>query len=594
MLKQLKLALLTVLLFQTIVCTTLEANNNKELTTHEITALINETESLRLIDIEKFKNNILYLNQYSSQFTPFQSCNFKILEIYNAAFIGNYEMAKSELIKLFNKCDNISNKVKIKTVLANIQVISHEYNQSINSLDYAISHLNQIEDKKLKLSVYSVSALVYRLINQYDLSLKFSQLVINNNPNIKFLCEAHTNINRIKINTLKVDINKSEIFDSIKLCEENNQFLLSNLLRIDWLNYILKKNNGNKIKVQDILSQLQKYDEQIENTGYSNLISIKNSIFALIYSELNQQTNMLIYANLVLNENHKSGATKQKIQILSLLVEHYKKIGNHELALQYLQEKNLSQEYMMNDKQAKNMAYQNVKHNNLAKTHEIEYLNNSNRLLALENTLNNKTSIIQKLIISFLIFLFGVVFLWIIKVKKTQVVYKHISETDSMTGIYNRKGFKDFIEDILINAKKTDTPIAYAIFDLDNFKGINDKFGHIKGDWVIKNTIKQCQLIQNDKITFGRIGGEEFAIAMRDSNSDELAVFCEKCRKLIANIDSTPTGYDFSVSASFGVTSTIISGYVYSDLMTDADKAMYDAKIAGRNMVVNYKQNTIN
>jgi diguanylate cyclase (GGDEF)-like protein len=95
-------------------------------------------------------------------------------------------------------------------------------------------------------------------------------------------------------------------------------------------------------------------------------------------------------------------------------------------------------------------------------------------------------------------------------------------------------------------------------------------------------------------VTFGRIGGEEFAIVMRDSSSNELAKFCEECRKLIANIDSSPTGYDFSVSASFGVTSTTISGYVYSDLMTDADNAMYDAKAAGRNMVVNFQNNKIN
>ena len=132
-----------------------------------------------------------------------------------------------------------------------------------------------------------------------------------------------------------------------------------------------------------------------------------------------------------------------------------------------------------------------------------------------------------------------------------------MSETDAMTGIYNRNGLKDYIEEILASAKKGDRSIAYAIFDLDYFKKINDLYGHIKGDWVIKNTIKQCQLIQNDKVTFGRIGGEEFAIVMRDSSSNELAEFCEECRKLIANIDSTPTGHDFSVSASFGVTSTI-------------------------------------
>jgi diguanylate cyclase (GGDEF)-like protein len=569
-------------------------NNIKVLTELELTSLIDKTETLRHIDIEKYKNNIISLNQYSSQFTPIQYCNFKLLQIYNLAFIGDFEVAKSELIKLFNQCDKISTKVKIKSVLANLQVISHEYDESINNLDYAISHLNQIKEKKLKLSVYSVSALVYRLINQYELSLKFSQLILNNNPNNNYSCDANNNINRIKVNTNQADIKDSDIIESIEQCEEIGEFLDSNMLRLDWFKYKLDKYKDDKESIQDILSQLEKHNDQIDNTGYANLISIKNSIFALIYYELDQNTKMLEHANLVLNENKKTGVTKQKIDVLSLLVEHYKKIGDNDLAFKYLEEKNYSQEDLMNDKQAKIMAYQNVKHNNLAKTHEIEHLNHENNLLALENTVNHKTSIIQQLIISLLVALFSFVVFWIIRVKKTQAMYKHMSETDGMTNIYNRKGLKDYIEEMLASAKKGDRSIAYAIFDLDYFKKINDLYGHIKGDWVIKNTIKQCQLIQSDKVTFGRIGGEEFAIVMRDSSSDELAEFCEECRKLIANIDSSPTGYDFSVSASFGVTSTTISGYVYSDLMTDADKAMYDAKTAGRNMVVNFQNNKIN
>ena len=145
----------------------------------------------------------------------------------------------------------------------------------------------------------------------------------------------------------------------------------------------------------------------------------------------------------------------------------------------------------------------------------------------------------------------------------------------------------------MLQSKKEGRSVALAIFDLDNFKRINDNYGHLKGDWVIKKTITQCQLVQNDKITIGRIGGEEFAMIMRDSTSEELSEFVEECRNMIENIDSSSTGHDFVITASFGVTSTNASGYVYSKLLSDADHAMYDAKTSGRNMVINYKYNPI-
>jgi diguanylate cyclase (GGDEF)-like protein len=572
-----------------------EENFNIEaLNSSQITSLLQQTEVIRTSKINLFKDSMQVLKSHHKQFNSFQQCYYDYLVAYEHGYDGEHLLSKDMLLAQLNKCNDISITIRIKATLSNLYAISNEYELAIDNLDYSISHLKYINDKNLKHIVYSIASLVYRLLEQDELSLKFSKLLINDSPSKKSLCKALTNKYRISIKQGDNDLDQDKISESIKICEQSDELIYSNLMRLDWMDYTLNNSNLDITSLNNLLNELKNYELEINNTNYANLIIIKNNIYSNIYRKLGNTYEFLKYSKSILENTKSIGNTKQKIEVLNNLIVYYKENNNYIKALEYLEIKNTAEKIQFDAKTAKTMAFQKVKHNNLAKTHEIVYLNTQNNLLALENKLNNKISIIQKLVILILCFLTVFVILWIFKVQKTQSVYKHLSETDSMTGIFNRKGIKDYVEDLLVRAKASDTNIAYAIFDLDYFKSINDKYGHIKGDWVIKNTIIQCQLIQNDKVTFGRIGGEEFAIVMRDSDSDELAVFCEECRKLIANIDTTPTGHDFPVSASFGVTSTVISGYVYSDLMTDADKAMYDAKIAGRNMVVNYKFNTIN
>ncbi len=162
---------------------------------------------------------------------------------------------------------------------------------------------------------------------------------------------------------------------------------------------------------------------------------------------------------------------------------------------------------------------------------------------------------------------------------------------DPMTLIYNRKGLRDHMNYLLPYSEKKNEVIAYAIFDLDHFKNVNDEYGHVTGDWVIENVIKVSKKVKgtNEKITFGRLGGEEFAIIIRDSNLEELQGFCESCRQQIEKLDTAPTKFNFQITASFGLTTSKRSGYVYTNLLTHADTALYQAKDAGRNQIKIYQ-----
>jgi diguanylate cyclase (GGDEF)-like protein len=235
------------------------------------------------------------------------------------------------------------------------------------------------------------------------------------------------------------------------------------------------------------------------------------------------------------------------------------------------------------------MAYQTVKHDSLAKTHQITSLNQKNKLLLLENKLAQESKNSQRLI-NILLGILLLFFLFLIyRIRKQQQQYKKLSELDHMTLIYNRKGARDYMDYLLPYSENKKELIAYGIFDLDKFKKINDDYGHLTGDWVIQSVVTTCKGLNNAKVTFARLGGEEFSITIRDSSLDEIEQFSEQCRLAIYGIKTLDeTGHDFQISASFGITTTDISGYDYLMLMKHADSALYDSKNNGRNQISIY------
>ncbi len=553
--------------------------------TINIDELLAETDDVRISNVDLFHHNLNTLASYRQHaaFTDLQQCHHQYLVAYDLGFKGQYEQAKSILSDLFEQCEDLNSKVKSKLLLSNLQVISHEYGPAMNNLDYPISQINSISNNELKNRVYSKASLLYRLVDQPELSLKFAELLLNNQPSDAYYCNGLVAKYRILIKSGDQQNYAEKVRDSIDVCEQNNEYPLSHFLRLEWLDVQLEQSSNEQQK-QQILSELQAAEAQINQLQYQNLISIKDSIMAKIHWSLGDAEAAFRYANQSLMGSKDMGNTKQEVVALDVLVDYYRTNGQPEKAISLLIKKNASEKMQFDDRQAKTMAYLTIQHENLAKSHQINILNQKNVVLSLENELSEKTALVQQLIILTLLALVGFFVMWGIKHKKIQKLYKGLSERDHMTRIYNRKGLRDHMDELLPKAQQNNKVISLAIFDLDLFKNVNDEYGHITGDWVIKNVIKTCERLADESITLGRLGGEEFAIICQ-KNRQWLEKSCQQCRLAISEIDTEPTGHHFKITASFGVTSTLLSGYSYTHMLTDADEALYHAKNSGRNTV---------
>jgi diguanylate cyclase (GGDEF)-like protein len=158
------------------------------------------------------------------------------------------------------------------------------------------------------------------------------------------------------------------------------------------------------------------------------------------------------------------------------------------------------------------------------------------------------------------------------------------SETDLLSGLYNRRGFEDRVQSGLAAALRDGVPGSLVAADLDAFKGVNDNFGHAAGDAVIETFARLLRDAAPNSAIVGRTGGEEFSVYLPGTNLSAARLFAEGVRAGFAalEIDGLPAGH--RCTASFGVAET--GGLEsLSDLRRRADAALYAAKRGGRDRV---------
>lgn len=159
---------------------------------------------------------------------------------------------------------------------------------------------------------------------------------------------------------------------------------------------------------------------------------------------------------------------------------------------------------------------------------------------------------------------------------------KQLSETDGMTGVYNRRKMETLIAGALAEPRRKHWTFCVVMLDIDLFKSINDRFGHDSGDKVI---IDLCSIVRrsirgNDE--FARWGGEEFLILCRDTEKAEAALLSDRIR---VRLERHRFCHGSTVTASFGVAQAV-EGDTVESLVKRADQALYRAKDEGRNRVV--------
>lgn len=167
------------------------------------------------------------------------------------------------------------------------------------------------------------------------------------------------------------------------------------------------------------------------------------------------------------------------------------------------------------------------------------------------------------------------------ELKHNLELYKNISRYDKLTSLYNQAAFKEILQEEILNVKSTGSCLSLLMLDIDNFKKINDTYGHLVGDAVLTALGRILQSNSREEDIAARYGGEEFAILATNTSQENVFRMAENLRKRIENHDFPVVKH---VTTSIGCT-TYLPPEDPSEFIQRADFALYDAKRSNKNNV---------
>ncbi len=174
----------------------------------------------------------------------------------------------------------------------------------------------------------------------------------------------------------------------------------------------------------------------------------------------------------------------------------------------------------------------------------------------------------------------------ITSLKKAQTDLQELAAKDYLTDSFNRRYFLEMMDKEVQRAHRLGHPLAVILFDFDHFKYINDTFGHLAGDQVLKTTSDISQKYIRNMDLFGRFGGDEFMILLPET---DLARVREVAGRIMTSLHQTPIEIDgekIFVTVSMGISSTLNSEDTTESILKRTDQALYKAKEAGGNQIV--------
>jgi diguanylate cyclase (GGDEF)-like protein/PAS domain S-box-containing protein len=167
--------------------------------------------------------------------------------------------------------------------------------------------------------------------------------------------------------------------------------------------------------------------------------------------------------------------------------------------------------------------------------------------------------------------------------KERESRIQHLADHDALTGLLNRRLLEDRLQQSINLARRNDSMVAVMLIDLDGFKAVNDRYGHLMGDYVLRTVAKRLKDCVRESDTVARLGGDEFVVLLSGQRSaEDSSVVAEKILGALTE-PVAAGGRRFEIGASIGISISPRDGVSPESLLKHADAAMYRVKEAGKN-----------
>ncbi|MFY2763195.1 diguanylate cyclase [Arenimonas sp. MALMAid1274] len=545
-------------------------------------AMLRQAEQVRSADPQQFQALLGQLNSSVAAASPRQREQLRYLKAYHLAYTGRTDLAIKAAKALFDESQDAEVKFRAGSLIVNSYAITREFGEGLRYLDQTLALTDQISDAETRHHGWSAAAILYNQVGQYEQGLAFAERLLADQPSPRTRCFAVS----LRLESLyhlgPLPDEDAAIEAMTDECQRAGEVVAASFVR----GHLARRWAENGQRPRAIMMLLEHLPE-VEATRYPRLIGEIHSLLGVLYLQAGDSAMAKRHARLAVERSAGMSYSAPLVDAYRVLYESAVADGDTAAALEHHINYAAADKAYLDSVKARELAYQMVRNETQQKTQTIELLNNQNRVLQLEQQVNQKSRQATRLLIALLAVLLASIAYWAYKIKRMQVSLRHLAQTDALTGISNRRHFTDRAAEALAAGRKSGQDIGLVMLDLDNFKAINDQYGHAVGDWALKQVALVCgTLCRKGKPDLaGRLGGEEFAFLLVDCELARAAALAQEARKQIAAIDTASTGHVFRITASFGVAGTRDCGHDLDALLARADDALYRSKREGRDRV---------
>jgi diguanylate cyclase (GGDEF)-like protein len=475
---------------------------------------------------------------------------------------------------------SFKSRFQSNAALAAINAATQNWVDAFAAMDFLTENIDSVEDPEVKEQAHNAIINFYNSIDEKETVIKYGNSLIEGEHSTRFTCLLHMQLIVALVVSKDESLSEDRFAKALKFCEEAKEPIGLIAIYNHYATYLYDQG-----KIDAAYKVLQEHLDAVESTQYPPLLEEYYALMSKVFFLRNEYKKAQAYAYKVIGEDKDTGyAVISDIDAYEVLYKIAEKQQNYEQALTlhkaYAKAKSLN----LSSMNTKMLSIHKAKQDNLIKSNQITLLDAENSLLKAKAQLTKEESHKRNLIYLVLFMVFLVVAFWLYKKRSHYMELEKISKKDGLTGIANRHFFTITAANFIQQAKQHNTPISLIIFDLDDFKHINDNHGHKTGDLALKRAITAAQKGCCAKSFIGRLGGEEFGIIMPGFNLKKALSVAQLCRKEI-ELTNQSKQQAFRLTASFGVACAPTQAYDFDTLFETADNALYKSKKLGKNQV---------
>ena len=545
-------------------------------------AMFVRAESVKVTDHALFLSLLSQLHQQKALLSPEQRWHLRYLEAWQAAFSGDLDKAAPILQDTIDHAGDAALTTRSSALLSNVLARGRHYVEAYERASELTASLPGVTDHRARTEALLAIIQMLGMAGQNDLALKYveemkAEIVPGDN---RCMASSYA-LNELK-NAGKLSSTNAALHTAISVCLADKQTVYANTLRLDLADLLVDEGHANQA-----VALLKRIEPSIRFSGFEPHITGRDVNLAQAYSRMDNYASARQAALAAVAASDSGSFSWQLQAAFEVLYGIEKRAGHDRVALSYYEKYVAQYKAGMDDAKTRALAYQMVKQDVLAKKMKLETLAKQNRILELRQALASQAQETSRLFIALLLLVLAFIIAVMFWLRRSQLRFRRMARHDGLTASYNRGYFFDEATRTLRRLHKAGADACLVALDLDHFKQVNDTYGHAAGDEVLRRVVAICRQELRASDVLGRLGGEEFGILMPGCSRDQGAAIATRIRQALAGASMVVNGHTrITVTASFGLACSAVSGHELKQLYGDADAALYLAKGGGRNQLV--------